>query len=50
MTITRRQKRTARKLVLPLIALGMMTAMMAMHSGSSPRPANTNTSNALYAR
>jgi hypothetical protein len=45
-----RQRRTARKLVLPLIAIGMMTAMMAMHSGSAAQPANTNAAQPIYAR
>jgi hypothetical protein len=49
MTITRRQRRTARKLVLPLIAVGLMTVMMALHSGSA-RPSASTTVNALYAR
>lgn len=30
-----RRSRTARKLVLPLIAVGVMTLMMALHSGNA---------------
>jgi len=50
MTITRRQRRTARKLVLPLIAVGLMTVMMYLHSGSSNEQGSASVSNALYAR
>jgi hypothetical protein len=35
MKISRKHRRTARKLVLPLIALAMMTMMMALTSGAS---------------
>jgi hypothetical protein len=35
MKISRQNRRTARKLILPLIALGMMTMMMALTSGAS---------------
>jgi hypothetical protein len=34
MKISRRHRRTARKLAFPLIAFGMMTIMMALHSGT----------------
>jgi hypothetical protein len=38
--MTKRRKRTVRKLVLPLIAVGLMTLMMATHRGSAaPAPA-----------
>ena len=49
MTITRRHRRTARKLVLPLIAVGLMTMMMYLHSGTSQQGAS-NVTNALYSR
>ncbi|HEX5061260.1 MAG TPA: hypothetical protein VFV99_17960 [Kofleriaceae bacterium] len=50
MTITRRHRRTARKLVLPLIAVGLMTMMMYLHSGSSTQQGASNVTNALYSR
>ncbi|HEY5952515.1 MAG TPA: hypothetical protein VIV40_43750 [Kofleriaceae bacterium] len=40
MTISRRRHRTARKLLLPLIAVAMMTTMMYLHS-TSPAAAST---------
>ena len=38
MKITTRRKRTARKLVLPLIAISMMCTAMYLGSGNAPHP------------
>ena len=50
MTITRRQRRTAKKLALPLIAVGLMTVMMYLHSSGTTQPSSSNVTNALYSR
>jgi hypothetical protein len=39
MKLTKRQQRTARKLVLPMIAVALMIAMMSLGSSGRPRPA-----------
>ncbi|HEY4177833.1 MAG TPA: hypothetical protein VGM90_13395 [Kofleriaceae bacterium] len=39
MTLNKKQKRTARKMFLPLIALAMMTTAMIIGTASSVRPA-----------
>jgi len=36
MKLSRRQQRTARKLVLPLLAIGLMTAMMYLDASNRP--------------
>ena len=36
--MTKTRKRTAKKLVLPLIAIGMMSLMMYLDSANRPRP------------
>jgi hypothetical protein len=41
MKITKRRQRTLRKLILPLIALAMMTTMMAMESHAGAHDATT---------
>ena len=43
MKLTKRRQRTAKKLVLPLIALAMMATMMFTASGRSPTPSSTTT-------
>jgi hypothetical protein len=50
MTITRRHRRTARKLVLPLIAVGVMTVMTYLHSSPVSQQTSSNVTNALYSR
>ena len=48
MKLSKNDKRTAKKLVLPLIAIAMMTTMMFMESASrrshQPAPAKTSSS------
>jgi hypothetical protein len=50
MKMTRQRRRTARKLVLPLIAVAVMTTMMAMTSGASAQQTSPNVSHELYQR
>ncbi len=49
MKLMPRRRRTARKLVLPLIAVGAMTLMMALHSGSSDARSQ-NAASLIYSR
>lgn len=49
MNLVSRRRRTARKLILPLIAIGTMTLMMAMHSGSSDSR-TPNAATLIYSR
>ena len=46
MTITKRRKRTAKKMILPLLAVGLMMVMMYIGRPSSPVPSYKAPSNA----
>jgi hypothetical protein len=45
-----RRRRTARKLILPLIAVGMMTVMMYLHSSGSTASRTPNAASLIYSR
>lgn len=40
--MTKPRKRTAKKLVLPLIAIGMMSLMMYLDAANRPKPASSH--------
>ncbi|HSD87948.1 MAG TPA: hypothetical protein VLB44_10560 [Kofleriaceae bacterium] len=45
-----KRRRTAKKLVLPLIAIGLMTSMMAMEAANRPHSASSQTRGPAAAR